>query len=311
VPSWWFVIVSLLAFIVIVVVGQVSSIILWYKTFLSLIVPIVLFLPFGMVASITGLTIQNPTIYYVLVIIATSLWVDNKSTTLAFVTVGYSTYAQTMQIITNMKLGHYMRIAPRTLFLVQLVACLVTPSLSIGIQYYYFKKEGFIANRNASTATGSFDSTNVGAAIDDEINFFGSTNWRNRHLLWSLLIGAILPIPFWLASRRWKWCRRIHIPLMLTFIAWMPITSAGALFTWLLIGLLTTFCFDKLCWKRHVYLTTSALNAGYYLCWLIIGGPLAQYGIQFPLWWGFGGTHKDGCPLTLSNTTGFSVSFEN
>jgi OPT family oligopeptide transporter len=311
VPDWWFVIVSLLAFIVIVVVGQVSHIILWYKTFLSLVVPIVLVLPFGMVASITGLTVQNPTVYYLLVVIATSLWADNKSTTLAFVTIGYCTYCQTIQLITNMKLGHYMKIAPRTLFLVQLVACLVVPSFSIGIQYYYFKKDGFTSNHSTSLAAGNFESTNVGAAINNQTNFFGSTDWKNRNLLWSLLIGAILPIPFWLASHRWKWWHLVHIPLMLTFISWMPLVSAGGLLTWLLIGILTTFFFDNLCWKRHVYLTTSALNAGFFLCWLIINGPLAQYGINFPSWWGFGGVNKDGCPLSSLNTTAFSLSFEN
>jgi OPT family oligopeptide transporter len=311
VPDWWFVIVSVLAFIVIVVIGQVSRIILWYATFLTLIVPIVLVLPFGIVASITGLTIQNPTIYYLLVIIATGLWAENKSTTLAFVTVGYSTYAQTMQLIINMKLGHYMRIAPRILFFVQLVACLVSPALGIGIQYYYFKEQGYITNQNVTTATGNFDSTNVGAAINNEISFFGSADSKNRNLLWSLLIGTLLPIIFWLASRRWNWCHRVHIPLMLTFIAWLPLISTGSLFTWLLIGILQTFLFDELHWKRYVYLITSALNAGFFICWLIIGGPLAQYGVQFPSWWGFGGIHRDGCPLALSNTTGFSVSFEN
>jgi len=169
----------------------------------------------------------------------------------------------------------------------------------------------YITNNTISIAVGSFDSTNVGETIDNQTKFFDSKNWKNRNLLWSLLLGAILPIPFWLAGRRWKWCHLVHIPLMLTFISWMPIVSAGSLFTWLLIGVLTTFFFDNLYWKRHVYLTTSALNAGYFLCWLIIGGPLAHYDVKFPSWWGFGGIHKDGCPLTLLNTTGFSPSFQN
>jgi len=91
----------------------------------------------------------------------------------------------------------------------------------------------------------------------------------------------------------------------------MPIEAAGTLFTWLLIGLLTTGFFNKLCWKRHMYLTSSALDAGLFLCWLIIYGPLAQYGINFPSWWGFGGVNKDGCPLSLLNTTDFSISFQN
>jgi len=311
VPDWWFVIVSLPALIVIVVVGQVSSIISWYKVFFALIIPIVLVLPFGMVASITGQTIQNPSVYYLLVIIATSCWVNNESTMLAFVTIGYSIFCQTLQLVTNMKLGHYMRIAPRILFLIQIVACLVTPSLSIGMQFYFFKQGGFFTNGTTPSATGSFESTNVGAAIGNQTNFFGSANGKNRNLLWSLLIGAVLPIPFWLASHRWKWCRHVHIPLALTFISWMPIASAGNLFTWLLIGSLRTIFFSNLYWKRHVYLTSSALDGGFFLSWLIVAGPLAQYGVNFPSWWGFGGLNKDGCPLALMNTTAFSVSFQN
>jgi OPT family oligopeptide transporter len=310
VPDRWFGIFSLLAFIVIIVIGNVSSIILWYKSFFALVVSMIVVLPFGMVTSITGQSIQNPSVYYLLVIIATSLWVDDKSTMLAFVTIGYSTYCQTMQLVTNMKLGHYMKIAPRTLFLVQSVACLVTPALSIGMQVYFFKNGGFITNHTTAVTTGSFELTSVGAAIDNQTKFFGSANWKNRNFLWSLLIGAVLSIPFWLASRRWKWCHLIHIPLTLTFISWMSIVSAGSLFTWLLIGLLTTVFFNKFYWKRHVYLASAALNAGFYLCWLIIGGPLAQYGINFPSWWGFGGRNADGCPLSLMNGSAFYANFQ-
>jgi hypothetical protein len=210
-----------------------------------------------------------------------------------------------------MKLGHYMKIAPRTLFLVQAIACLVTSSLSIGMQFYFFKTEGFFNNQTIATATGSFESTNVGVAIANQAKFFDLMDGQNRNLLWALLIGAVLPISVWLGNFRWQWCHFIHVPLILTFISWMAIEPAGALFTWLLIGLLTTIFFNKLCWKRLVYLTSSALDAGLFLCWLIIYGPLAQYRIDFPSWWGFGGMNHDGCPLTLLNSSAFSVSFQN
>jgi len=95
---------------------------------------------------------------------------------LAFITIGYSTYCQTLQLVTDMKLGHYMKIAPRTLFLAQVVACLVSPSLSIGIQFYFFKAGGFITNSTIPVATGSFQATSVGAALNNQTKFFDSTN---------------------------------------------------------------------------------------------------------------------------------------
>jgi hypothetical protein len=91
----------------------------------------------------------------------------------------------------------------------------------------------------------------------------------------------------------------------------MSIVAAGSMFTWVLISLLVTSFFNKVCWKRHIYLASAALYTGFYLSWLIIAGPLAQYNVRFPEWWGFGGRNFDGCPLTLLNSTAFFVSFQN
>ena len=301
VPDWWFLVISILAIVVLMIVSDVSGMIAWYNVLFALVVPVIFVLPFGMVTSITGQLIQNQGVYFVMVIIVSSLWSGNQSKMMTFLAIGYTSYCQTLYLVSNMKLGHYMKIPPRILFFVQALTCFICSSFGTGIQYYFYATQRYYEQKGAYVYYSEFDLTNVGSAIANNTNFFDSPEGRNLNFLWALLIGCILPIPFYLASRRYKWCHLIHIPLMLATVSWMPLVDTGTLFTWLIIGLLTTFLFGKECWKQHVYLTSSALDAGMYLAVAIIGGPLIYYNIKFPNWWGMGGLTGSGCPFSEPN----------
>jgi hypothetical protein len=286
VPDWWFVIVSVFSVIVIMIISHVSDMLEWYNVLFSLSVPIIFILPFGKVASITGQLIQNQGIYYLM---------------MTFIAIGYTTYCQTLCLVSNIKLGHYMKISPRILFLVQTVSCLFCSSFSATIQYYFYAEQHYYNQTGAFEFTSLLGLSNVGSTIANGTNFLDSSLPQNRQFFWSLLIGAILPVPFWLAIRRYKWCRLVHIPLMLATVSWMPLVDTGTLLTWIIIGLVTTIIFRKECWKRHMYLTSSALDAGMYLSLAIIGGPLVSYSVTFPNWWGSGGSSGTGCPTSQQN----------
>jgi OPT family oligopeptide transporter len=301
VPDWWFFIVSVVGVLVIMIVSQISGMLNWYNVLFSLSTSMIFVLPFGMVASITGQLIQNQGIYYLMVIIVGSLWSDDQSKMMTFIAVGYTTYCQTLYLVSNMKLGHYMKIPPRVLFSVQIVSCLVTSAVSAGVQYYFYAAQQYYNQPGAYVFTSQFDLTNVGSAIANSTNFFDPSMSENRNFLWSLLIGAVLPIPFWLASRRYQWCHLVHIPLTLATVSWIPLVDTGTLLTWLVIGFVGTAIARKECWKRHLYLVSAALDAGMYLSLAVIGGPLVNYNTNFPTWWGTGGVSGTGCPFSKLN----------
>ncbi|CAF1463622.1 unnamed protein product [Adineta ricciae] len=81
----------------------------------------------------------------------------------------------------------------------------------------------------------------------------------------------------------------------------MPLVDAGTLLTWLIIGLSAAVLVRRECWKRHIYLTSSALDAGMNFALVVIGGPLVWYNVTFPTWWGTGGDSKTGCPFSKAN----------
>jgi hypothetical protein len=190
----------------------------WYNVLFALSIPIIFVLPFGMVASITGQLIHNQGIYYVMVGIVGLLWSGDQPKMMTFIAVGYTTYCQTLYIVSNMKLGHYMKIPPRTLFLIQSLTCLVCSSFGVGIQYYFYATQRYFDQKDAFIYQSEFDLTNVDSAMVNNT--------------------------FWLASRRYKWRHLVHIPLMLATVSWMPLVDAGTLLTWLLICLVGNDMFN-------------------------------------------------------------------
>ncbi|CAF3492678.1 unnamed protein product [Rotaria sp. Silwood2] len=95
-----------------------------------------LVLPFGLVASITGQLLQNAPVYYLGVIISQGLSLDKESKQgYTFLTVGYVVFVQTLALVQDIKLGHYLKIGHRPLFVAQCLAGFICCSISVGIQY--------------------------------------------------------------------------------------------------------------------------------------------------------------------------------
>lgn len=133
-------------------------------------------------------------------------------------------------------------------------------------------------------------------------------------LLYGLLIGAVLPIPFWLLMRKFphvKWLKHIHFPIMLSATAYMPPTPPGNYPSWFLVGFLFNFILIRHArswWKRYAYVFSAAMDCGVAVGVLIIFFLLQNNGIEFPTWWGSGGSTGDGCPLSHANYSGIIPS---
>lgn len=105
------------------------------------------------------------------------------------------------------ELGHYMKVPPRLMFMAQVVATLVSCFVVVGVQAWMF---GNIPELCSPEQPDKF--------ICPGVNVFGTASliWGGigparqfspgqlyYPLLWFFLIGAILPFPFYYASRRW------------------------------------------------------------------------------------------------------------
>ncbi|UJR09077.1 hypothetical protein I4U23_013324 [Adineta vaga] len=290
VPDWWYFILFSISLIVICVICNHNGWLAWYLVLLTLVINMCLVLPVGLVSSITGQFLQNAPVYYLNVIVTQGLSLGNESKpTYTFIVVGYMLFVQSLALIQDMKLGHYMKIGPRPMFAAQCLAGVICSIFSIGIQYMNFNKHGI--NNEFDSSFSIFDYTLLGgSAFNDKEGFFYGDNTANRGLLWAFLVGALLPIPGWFLSRlpRFSWLKHLHWPLILISFSWMPaLLSAGALFTWLLIGLGVYFTIGKFSWsQRHIYLTSGALDLALNLILIIVNTAFINPERKFPSWRG-------------------------
>lgn len=300
VPDWCYLELFSLALIIACVTCDHAEWLDWYFVLLALFIGALFTLPFGLVSSITGQLLHNLSVYYLCLLIGQSLSLQTPPKRIyTFIALGYIVFVQTLVLVQDMKFAHYIKIAPRSLFFAQCLAGLVCSTLSIGIRYMYVQQNKKVNNWSI------FNNTKLGwTLLNDYVSFFSGTNFENRGLLWAFLIGAILPIPTWFLSHyeRFHWLKKFHWPLIFVTIGWMPsIVPAGALFTWIFIGLFVYFLFGKYHWRqRHVYLLSAGLDLGLNITLILVSVIFQNSYISFPQWWGnqFNST-TDSCPRAL------------
>ncbi|KAG9002079.1 hypothetical protein FRB93_011852 [Tulasnella sp. JGI-2019a] len=114
VPEWWYGIVFITQFALAVIALQV-----WHTQFpiyafvVALLVAFVYSIPIGMLQAITNQQIGLNVITELII----GYWLPGQPLTmLLFKTYGYITMSQALTFASDMKLGHYMKIPPRTMF---------------------------------------------------------------------------------------------------------------------------------------------------------------------------------------------------
>ncbi|CAF1576670.1 unnamed protein product, partial [Didymodactylos carnosus] len=138
------------------------------------------------------------------------------------------------------------------------------------------------------------------------LSIFGASG-PYRHLLWLMLVGALLPVGFWMMSKLFpniKWLKFVHIPVMLWTVSTSAIVPAGFYPTFILIGFIFYIFIQKWWRDRYAFLFSSAMDCGAEISFFFIFFILLYRNIEFPDWWGTGGLFKDGCPLSNANYYG-------
>jgi hypothetical protein len=85
--------------------------------------------------------------------------------------------------------------------------------------------------------------------------------------LFALIIGAFLPIPFWLWQRRYpsSWIKFISTPVILNGVAAIPPATGINYSSWFAVGFIFQYVVRKrnfAWWSKFNYITSAALDSG-------------------------------------------------
>ena len=212
-----------------------------------------------------------------------------------FKTYGYITMTQALAFIQDLKLGHYMKIPPRTMFAAQTVATIWSCFVQIGVLQWAL---GTIKDICAS------DQVNHYSCPNGRVFFNASIIWGligparifspgqiYSSLLWFWLVGALFPVVIYFAARMFPKSniRYLSAPIIFSGTGNLPPATPLNYLSWGIIG----FVFNKYIknkyrgwWMRFNYITSAGLDTGLAISTIVIFLCLNLTKTDAPSWWG-------------------------
>lgn len=124
------------------------------------------------------------------------------------------------------------------------------------------------------------------------VPILGPREWYSgvyKPLLWLLLIGAILPVPFWLLHKKYPrttWLKYVHIPILLMPVAFWYRTSSTETSSWLLFGFACHLLIHRWWYNHYSLLFSITMDIGGAISGAIRFFIFKDNNIRYPEWWG-------------------------
>ncbi|KAI5065225.1 hypothetical protein GOP47_0019920 [Adiantum capillus-veneris] len=301
IPNWWF---SLLAFVSIG--GSVAMCIIyknelqlpWWGILLACFLSCTFTLPIGILTATTN---QAPGLNVISEYIIGYMLPGKPIANMVFKTYGYDSTAQAVAFLSDFKLGHYMKIPPRSMFIVQGLGTVIAALVNVIVSWWMLNSIDNICD------TSKLPSGSPWTCPSDRVFYNASVIWglvgpkrifgpegKYKDLNWFFLGGALVPVIVWLVHK-WqlhlKWISLINIAIILNGATVLPPASSVNMIVWFIVGFIFNFYmarFRKQWWRRYNYVLSAALDAGtafmgvlLYVCLGIEGISLNWAGNQY------------------------------
>ncbi|KAG0050153.1 hypothetical protein BGZ83_005073 [Gryganskiella cystojenkinii] len=294
VPDWWYGLLFLVCALMSIVVCEVCELLPWWCFLLATVFAFVFVLPIGVVQAVTNQPLAiNTLAEYVIGSILPGHPIPNS----VFKVYAYAGNYFALNFIADLKLGHYMKIPPRTMFAVQLVSTMVATSVNTTTAHWLLETvPGMCSSAGYPFVCYGpevfFSASVIWGAIGPQ-RFFGSKDGGlYGSITWGFLFGLLIPIPFWFLARKFpdrQWLRYISWPVILSTSTSIPTTLPYFYPNAVMVGFVFMFWLRRYrfqWWSRYNYLTSAAMDAGVAICGMVIFFAFELPGVQIPFWWG-------------------------
>ncbi|GAV71816.1 LOW QUALITY PROTEIN: Nol1_Nop2_Fmu domain-containing protein/OPT domain-containing protein [Cephalotus follicularis] len=311
VPQWWFLCILLINIVVIIFACQYYNDQLqlpWWGVLLACALAIFFTLPVGVIAATTN---QTPALNVITEYIIGYLYPGFPVANIMFKVYGYISMKQGITFLEDFKLGHYMKIPPRAMFIAQVVGTIIAALVHLGTAWWLMDTVPNICDRELLPAGSPwtcpgdhvfYDASVIWGLIGPR-RIFGDLGYYSG-VNWFFLAGGVAPVLVWLAHKAFpnkRWIRHITMPVLLGATVSMPPATAVNYTSWVVIAFASGFIayeYYREWWSRHNYVLSGALDAGLAFMGLLLYLCLGMQHINLN-WWG---SHSDGCPLASCPT---------
>ncbi|KAJ5604373.1 hypothetical protein N7510_009527 [Penicillium lagena] len=291
VPWWWFGAVTGLMFLLSIVTNEVwhTGLPVW-AVLLAFVLPIIYFVPVGIIKAVTN--ISSNQLNLLTEFIGGYAFLGRPMANMTFKFYGYVAISQGLEFVSDMKLAHYMHIAPRTLFFAQGIATLVGAVVQCGVTVFMVTRINGVCT---SDAEGNFtcphgrvtySSSLIWGAIGPSRLFSPGQIYSN--LLWFFLAGPVVVVITYLLGRKWKVVNYLSWPVAFGAMSLVPPATGVSFSSWWVINVIFNGVLrwrKTAWWSKYNYVLSAALDCGVAVATVII-----FFCITLPAgslnWWG-------------------------
>ncbi|KAG2694187.1 hypothetical protein I3843_08G125000 [Carya illinoinensis] len=311
VPQGWFICILLVNIVVTIFTCQYYNDQLqlpWWGVLLACCIALFFTLPVGVIRATTN---QAPSLNVITEYIIGFLYPGYPVANMCFKVYGYISTKQGITFLEDFKLGHYMKIPPRSMFVAQVMGTLVAALVHLGTAWWLMDSIPNLCDRELLPAGSPwtcpsdhvfYDASVIWGLIGPQ-RIFGDLG-QYALINWFFVAGAIAPVLVWLAHKAFPhihWIRLITMPVLLGATVNMPPATAVNYTSWILIGFISGFIayrYYRERWSRHNYVLSGALDAGLAFMGVLLYLCFGMKDISLN-WWG---SESDGCPLASCPT---------
>ncbi|CAL5204095.1 unnamed protein product [Lathyrus oleraceus] len=311
VPMWWFHIILVVNIALIVFICEYYNESLqlpWWGVLLACAISILFTLPIGIITATTN---QQPGLNIITEYIIGYMYPERPVANMCFKVYGYISMSQALTFLADFKLGHYMKIPPRTMFMAQMVGTFIS------VLVYTVTAWWLMGTIPDLCDTSKLPSDSPWTCPMDNVFYDASVIWgllgprrifgnlgEYSNVNWFFLGGAIAPFLVWLAHKAFPgqtWIRLIHMPVLLGSTSMMPPATAVNFTSWIAVGFISGYIiyrYKQDWWKRYNYVLSGGLDAGTAFMTILLFLTLGSNNINLN-WWG---NNVEGCPLAACPT---------
>ncbi|KAA8536342.1 hypothetical protein F0562_028820 [Nyssa sinensis] len=322
IPSWWFYLllgVTLAISLVLCTLLNDQVQMPWWALLFACVMAFGFTLP---ISIITATTNQTPGLNIITEYVMGLILPGRPIANVCFKTYGYMSMSQAVSFLSDFKMGHYMKIPPRSMFLVQFIGTVIAGTINIVVAWWLLNSienicQDYLLPPNSPwTCPGDrvfFDASVIWGLVGPKRIFGTQGNYITMN--WFFLGGALGPVVVWFfhkAFPKQSWIPLINLPVLLGATGMMPPATPVNYNSWIIVGTIFNFFvfrYRKQWWQRYNYILSAALDAGVAFMAVLLYFSVGLENKQLN-WWGTNGEHcelatcptakgilVDGCPV--------------
>ncbi|KAF8943273.1 hypothetical protein BGZ47_005625 [Haplosporangium gracile] len=271
----------------------------WWGLLVALAIGWILTLPICAMTAITGF---GPGLNVITELVCGYILPGKPIANMTFKCYGYMSMYQCMNLLSDLKLGHYMKIPPRSMFIGQFWGTLVGCCFNYLTMVLIIDSQREILNGNTTDPNGLWTGQRVETFWGSGLIYgalgparmFASSG-KYGFVYYGLLVGAVIPLILWILSKvypRVSWSN-INVSIIAGGMSAFPNGYTMSIFSGLICCLVFRFYifrYHKGWWQKYALILASSLDTGAAFTGLAIflflgGGISAKMQVEVPSWW--------------------------